>query len=106
MPFFLIAPVWLLFVVIGVSLCFFRQARFLSLYFILVSSTGMLISFVLSTLLLWVVPKLFGNMGSWARWMFIAFYLASIALGGLIGGVAGFFAARKINQRLRWTLPS
>jgi hypothetical protein len=106
MPFFLIAPVWLLFVVIGVSLCFFRQTRFLSWYFVLVSSTGMFVSFVLSTLLLWVIPRLFGSMSSWARWIFIALYLASIAFGGLIGAAAGFFAARKMNQRLRWTLPS
>jgi hypothetical protein len=104
-PFFLIVPVWLLFVVIGVSLCFFRQARFLSLYFILVSSTGTFLSLALSTLLLWLVPRLFGNMSPWARWIFIALYLASIAFGGLIGGLAGFVAARKVNQRLGWTSP-
>ena len=88
---------------IGFFLFFFRQARFLSLYLILVSTMSVCVSLVLSTAWLWLVPKIFDNPGSWVRWAFLALYLASVAFGGLIEGLGGFVAARKMNQRFRWT---
>src|SRR5205814_2628497 len=105
MPFFLIVPAWLFLVLIGIILLSFRQARFLSLYFILVSTIGTIVSLALSTIVLWLIPRLFGETGSIAAFVFIALYLASIALGGVIGGIAGFIAARKLNQRFRRISP-
>jgi len=105
MPFFLIVPAWLFLVLIGLMLLFFRKARFLSPYFILVSTIGTIVSLILSTLVLWLIPRFFGDLGSIARFAFIALYLASIALGGIVGGLAGFLAARKINKRYQRTSP-
>jgi len=103
MVFFLVVPAWILCRNRPLVLFFFRQSRSLSLYLVLASTSGTVVSFILSTGWLWLGPKLFGNMRSWARWVFIALYLASIAFGGLIGVVAGLVPARKTNQWLRWT---
>jgi ABC-type antimicrobial peptide transport system permease subunit len=103
MPFFFIVPVWFLCVVVGLVLCLFKQSRFLSTYLILSSTGSTITSLALSTLLLWVAPKLLGPERTLVRLFLIAAYLASIAFGGLIGMIGGFVAARKINQRLGWT---
>jgi hypothetical protein len=103
MPFFFIAPIWLFCVVVGLALCFFRQFRFLSSYVILGSTGGLILSFALSTFVLWIGPRLLGSAGTWAGLMLIAAYLAAIAVGGLVGIIAGFLTARKINQLRHWT---
>ena len=104
MPFFLIVPIWLLCVVAGLGFCFSRQFRFLSFYLVLSSTGGVLLSFALSTLVLWIGPRLVSSASGWAKLILIAAYVAGIAIGGLVGMLAGFLIARKINQRLRWTL--
>jgi hypothetical protein len=104
MPFFVIVPIWLFCVVVGLALCFFRQFRFLSSYVFLGSTGGLILSFALSTFLLWIGPRLISSSTSgWAGVILIVAYLAGIAIGGLVGIIAGFLTARKINQRLRWT---
>jgi hypothetical protein len=103
MPFFFIVPVWLLCVLIGVLLCLFKRSRFLSLYLVLSSTGGTIVSLTLSTFLLWIAPKLFSKEHTWDGVILVAAYLASIAVGGVVGTAAGFIAAGKINQRLRWT---
>lgn len=105
MPFFLIVPVWLLLVAIGIVLLFFRQARFLCLYFILVPTIGTLVSLALSTLVLWLIPRVFGGTESVAKFEFVVLgiYMASVVLGGAIGAIAGFIAAKKLNQRYQFS---
>ena len=98
MPFFFIVPIWFLCVITGVMLCFFKRSRFLSLYLVLTSTGGAILSLVLSTFLLWLASKLFSN-----ELILIAAYLLSLAVGGVIGVAAGFVAAAKINRRLGWT---
>src|ERR1700704_3565403 len=102
MPFFFIVPIWLFCVVVGLALCFFRQFRFLSSYVVLGSTGGLILSFALSTFLLWIGPRLLSSASGWAGLILIAAYLGGIAIGGLVGIIAGFLTARKINQRL-WT---
>jgi hypothetical protein len=101
MPFFLILPLWLLCLVIGGVLCIFKRVRFLSLYVILCSTGGTLVSFILSTLVLVVMPRLLPNMAG-SGLLVVGMYLLGIGFGGLIGVTAGLFAARKANQWLRW----
>jgi multisubunit Na+/H+ antiporter MnhE subunit len=102
MVFFLMVPVWFLFLAAGIVLCFFHRFRFLSLYFVLVSTGGILVALVLSTFVLWAGPRLLPNAASGARWILIASYFAGIALGGMTGMMAGFIAARSINRLIRW----
>jgi hypothetical protein len=52
---------------------------------------------------LWTAPKLFAKEHTWEGLVLIAAYLGSIVLGGVVGAIVGFVAARKINQRLCWT---
>ena len=103
MLFFLIVPVWLFFLLLGVLLFFFKMTKFLSLYLILIPTSGTILSLALSTLWLWLAPEVFFGPGSWTKWAFLALYLACIAFGGMVGGIAGFFAALKLNRRFRWT---
>src|ERR1700694_3436151 len=103
MPFFFIVPIWLFCVVVGLALCFFRQFRFLSSYVVVGSTGGLILSFALSTFLLWIGPRLLSSASGWAGFILIVAYFAGIAIGGLVGIVAGFLTARKINQRLHWT---
>jgi hypothetical protein len=103
MPFFFIVPIWLLCVVIGVVLCFFKRSRFLSLYLVLSSTGSAIVSLALSTFVLWTAPKLFAKEHTWEGLVLIAAYLGSIVLGAVVGAIVGFVAAGKINQRLRWT---
>jgi len=103
MPFFFIVPIWLLCVVVGLALCFFRQFRFLSSYVVLSSTGALILSFALSSFWLWFGPRLLSNASGWAGLILIAAYLAGIAIGALVGIIAGFLAARKINRRLHWT---
>jgi hypothetical protein len=103
MPFFFIVPMWFLCVAIGILLCLFKRFRFLSLYLVLSSTGGAIASLGLSTLLLWIGPKLLSKEHGAKGLILLAAYLASIALGGLVGTAAGFIVAGKINERLRWT---
>jgi len=104
MPFFLIVPIWLLCVVAGLALCFSRQFRFLSFYLVLGSTGGLILAFALSTFVLRLGPRLVSSASGWVNLILIAVYIAGVAIGGLVGMLAGFLMARKINQRLRWTL--
>jgi hypothetical protein len=78
MPFFFILPVWLLCVITGVLLFFFKRFRFLSVYLV-------------------------RNEQGWRGLTLIAAYLASIIVGGVVGAAAGFVAAAKMNRRLGGT---
>jgi hypothetical protein len=103
MPIFLIVPLWLLCVAVGSVLCLFKRSRFLSLYLVLGSTGGAIVSLALSTFVLWTAPKVFGTGHTWEGLVLITAYLGSIVLGSVVGAIVGFMAAGKINQRLRWT---
>ena len=102
MVFFLAIPLWFLCVVAGVVLCCFKSSRFLSSYFFLCSTAGIVVALALSTLVLWAAPRILNSANSWAKWAIVASYLFGTGLGGVIGGVVGFGAARRINRLLRW----
>jgi hypothetical protein len=106
MPFFFILPMWFLCVLIGVVLCLFKRYRFLSLYLVLGSTGGAIASLALSTFLLWGAPKLLSQERAWEGLILIVAYLGSIVIGGVVGMIAGFMGAVKLNQRLRWTRAS
>ena len=102
MVFFLLLPLWFLCVLAGVVLCWFKNSRFLSSYFFLCPTVGMVVALALSTFVLWAAPRMLNSTDSWAKWVVVASYLVGIGLGGVIGGAAGFSAARRINRGLRW----
>jgi hypothetical protein len=102
MVFFLLLPLWFLCLAAGVVLCCFKNSRFLSSYFFLCSTAGIVVALALSTLVLWAAPRILNSANSWAKWVVIASYLFGTALGGVIGGVVGFSAARRINRLLHW----
>jgi predicted MFS family arabinose efflux permease len=102
MVFFFLLPLWLLCVVAGTVLCWFKKSRLLSSYFFLCPTVGIVVAFVLSSLVLWAGPRMLGSADSWAKWALVTAYLLGTGLGGVIGGVVGFSAARRINRLLRW----
>jgi len=102
--FFLLLPLWLLCVLAGAVLCFFRRFRFVSLYLICIPTGGLLVSFAFSTLALLLGPKLFGNAReNWTGVVLLLAYVAAFAAGGLVGLIAGLFAARKATSQLGWS---
>jgi hypothetical protein len=105
MLFFFIVPLWLLCVVLGVGLLFSRRWRYSSSYLILVSTLGLIGSFVLSTAILFLGPKTFTGTGIDNGLVFfggivlIGLYIAGIAIGAVLGAWGGLILARKVNAR-------
>jgi hypothetical protein len=99
MPFFFIVPLWLMFLVVGTILLFFPNLRRAG-YFVIAIPTGATIaSFLLSTAVLIVVPRLMPQPArSWYGIFLVATYLASIALGALLGALGAFFAIVKLRR--------
>ena len=100
MPFFFIVPLWILCVLTGVILLFFKRFRFLSMYLLLSSTGGLLASFLLSLALLFLTAKFVG--GTSVAWLALFAYLAGILLGGAVGIIAGTLLARRFNRRMGW----
>ena len=98
MPFFFIAPLWLLSVVAGILFLFSSRLRFLSAYMVLGATLGLLCAFLLSLAFLMVGAKLLG--GTSVAWISLLAYLFGIGAGGVIGIVAGLILARGLNRRL------
>jgi hypothetical protein len=93
MPYFLILPVWLLILLIAGGLAFMKSTRRLAAYIAVCSTSGVLVSIVLSTLALILVAKLpWSASGSTAGGIaFLASYIGGIALGGVLGVALGFW---------------
>jgi hypothetical protein len=106
MPFFLIAPVCLLCILIGLTLLLSKKMRFLGSDVILASLVGTFASFLLSTGVLVVAPRLVSKtFVSAHRWLGVATivaYVLAIFIGGAMGVLVGCLTARKINRSLGW----
>ena len=103
MPFFLIIAVWALCFGIGVLFLLFAQTRFLASYCIFCASSASLSALLISTSAI-LIGIHWANAFSRAHpFLLIGTYLVSIVLGGLIGLVPGFVAARWLNRKLGWS---
>lgn len=101
MPFFFIAPIWILVVVAGIGIFFSKRLRFLSSYLLLCSTLGLIVSFMLSLGLLMLTGKLLAEHLSYG-WLALVAYFVGIPIGGIAGALLGFFLARALNRRLGW----
>ena len=97
MPFFFIVPIWALCVVIGVALMFFRDLRKLARFVIALPTGATLISFALSTGVLYFVPR-FAHQPhqQWYGLALIAAYVIALLLGALIGAAGACLLLLKL----------
>ena|SRR5579863_4730915 len=98
MPFFFIAPLWILCLLGGAVLFCFPTLRSLSLYIVLASTGFAVFSFLCSTAVLLAAgkwPQLFWHSGLLA----LAGYAGALLVGGLFGTVGGLALAYKVNLR-------
>jgi hypothetical protein len=97
MPFFLVAALWVLCLLLGTGLCCVTRLRALGLY-ILLGSTGFAVcSFLCSGIVLLTAanwPWLFRNSGL----LVLGSYLVAILAGGGVGTVVGLALAFRINR--------
>lgn len=99
-PFFFIVPVWMLCVLSGIVLLCFQRFRRTGLYAISTSTTATLVSFSLSTTILYLGPRIGAQwMGRWSGVVVIGAYLLAIGVGALIGALGGFLLTRKLLPR-------
>jgi hypothetical protein len=96
MPFFIIIPLWLLFVLAGIVLLFLPRYRRLGWYAVIVSTTATMTSFVLSTAVLYFGSKVANPTFKWFGLAVIGTYVVAIAVGIALGGAAGAFLTRKL----------
>jgi hypothetical protein len=98
MPFFFIAPVWILCLMVGAVLFCFARFRSLSLYILLASTGFTVLSFLCSTTVLLAAakwPQLFWHSGLLA----LGGYVGALLAGGMLGTVGGLALAYKLNLR-------
>jgi hypothetical protein len=102
MPFFFILPVWAFCVVIGVALLFFRNLRRIGSYVIAVPTGATLVSFTLSTSVLYLVPRFAHEPHpQWLGIALIAGYLIALVLGALLGALGAFLLLLKLPAKKR-----
>lgn len=100
MPFFFIVPAWILCVLCGIVFLCFQRFRRMGLYAISISTTATLVSFGLSTALLYLGPRIGTQwMGRWSRIVLMGAYFLVISVGALIGALGGFLFTRKLLPR-------
>jgi len=92
MPFFFIAPVWLLCVGVGAIMLFVRRLRRIG-YFVITAPTGAtLTSFVLSTSVFYLFPRVLSKSHpEWSGVEVIASYVIALIAGAVIGAIASFW---------------
>jgi len=101
MPFFLIAPIWLLCAPIGLAMLASPRVRFLASYLILGSTFAFVAALALSTLALILLPRfmtMIGCHGSLGGIVVILCYLAGIVAGALVGVALGGWTAYRVNR--------
>jgi hypothetical protein len=97
MPFFVIVPIWLLLVLSGIVLLFLPRHRRVGSYAIIVSTSATVSSFLLSSGVLYLGPKIGSRLHTnWFGLAVIGTYLFAIGLGALMGGIAGFVLTRNM----------
>src|SRR6266581_2555958 len=99
MPFFLILPLWLLTVAVGLVMVCFRPVRRPGIYVVTVATFATVVSFALSTAVLLVGAQTGANAPSWLLFAVVAGYLVAIPIGGLIGALVGFLFTRRVLGR-------
>jgi len=100
MPFFLIIPVWLLCLLGGLILVCFEKFRRTGIYTIVVSSMATIVSFLLSTGVIYFGPRVVPHrFERWSALLIIGTYVAAIIAGGAIGAVTGFLLVRRMLPR-------
>ena len=100
MPFFFIVPAWILCVLCGIVFLCFQRFRRMGLYAISISTTATLVSFGLSTALLYLGPRIGTQwLGRWSGIILMGAYLLVISVGALIGALGGFLFTRKLLPR-------
>jgi len=84
-------------VLAGVVLLFIENLRRIGIYTVVVSTAALVTSFILSTAVLMLAPRLpMQWLGRWTGIVAIVVYLGCIAARGLIGAVLGFAITRKL----------
>lgn len=109
MPFFFIAPIWLLCVIVGLLMLISSRLRFLASYLILGSTFGLFVSFLVSTATLLLLAKLMaimGSDGSLGGIVSILGYLVGIVAGAAVGIVVGALAAHRVNRWVGLSKPN
>lgn len=96
MPFFFIVPLWILTVVVGGVLVCITATRRAGIYVLATSTFATVASFVLSTAVLFVGPRIAADPPGWFGFIVVVGYLTAIPTGGLIGAIAGFLLTRKL----------
>jgi len=104
MPYFFIVPLWLLTALVGAVMVAIRPARRAGIYVLTISTFATFVSFVFSTAVLFVGPRIAENPPGWFGLMVVAAYLAAIPIGGLTGAVAGFLITRRLLAQTRGVL--
>ena len=65
------------------------------------STFGTILSFLISTAVLFFGPRIAMDPPAWFGLLLIFAYLVAIAIGGLAGAIAGFLMTRRLLTRLR-----
>lgn len=103
MPFFFIAPIWLLCVGVGVIMLFARRLRRIGYFVISVPTGATLASFLLSTSVFYVFPRVSSQ--SHPQWVGIAVivsYVIALVLGAVLGAIASFWLTfRLLSSKAR-----
>ena len=96
MPFFFLAPIWMLLLIAGFVLLISARFGFLSAYLILGSTVGFIAVLILSTVLLLLMLR------AGAPLLTVVVYIVSIGVGAVLGVFVGIVLARKLNRVLGW----
>jgi hypothetical protein len=101
MPFFFILPIWFLCLIAGLGMMFSVRFRYLSTYLILSSTLGLVLSFLLSTAVLVLLPKV-DLPSNVSGIVFILGCLAAMGAGGVLGIGASLLSAHTLNGKIGW----
>jgi hypothetical protein len=73
-----------------------RTTRHAGAYVLTMSTLGTILSFVLSSAVLFVGPRIAVDPPGWFGLLVVFAYLVAIPIGGLAGAIAGFLITRRL----------